>query len=93
MATLTPERWQQVSPFLDRALSRSDAERKLRLESFRAEKPELADLLLELLEEHRELADKQFLEDWHCTNLSVWTKQPVTPNADMRWLSRKKILS
>src|SRR5262249_33725540 len=32
------------------------------LESFRTEKPELADLLQELLEEHRALSDKRFLE-------------------------------
>jgi len=60
--TLTPERWQEISPFLDHALSLSEADRVLWLESFRAEKPELADLLQELLDEHRALTEKRFLE-------------------------------
>jgi serine/threonine-protein kinase len=62
VATLTPERWQEISPFLDHALSLSEADRTLWLESFRAEKPELADLLQELLEEHRALSEQRFLE-------------------------------
>ena len=62
MATLTPERWQEISPFLDHALSLSQADRMLWLESFRAEKPELADLLQELLEDHRALSENRFLE-------------------------------
>lgn len=62
MATLSSERWLQISPYLDQALSLSEDERKTWLVSFRAEKPELADLLQELLEEHRALSEKRFLE-------------------------------
>jgi serine/threonine-protein kinase len=62
VATLTPERWQEIGPFLDHALSLSEADRMLWLKSFRTEKPELADLLQELLEEHRALSEQRFLE-------------------------------
>jgi serine/threonine protein kinase/tetratricopeptide (TPR) repeat protein len=62
VATLSPERWQEVSPYLDQVLSLPDAERGPWLESLRPEKPELADLLQELVEEHRLLAQERFLE-------------------------------
>ncbi|MGB2603586.1 MAG: serine/threonine-protein kinase, partial [Candidatus Sulfotelmatobacter sp.] len=62
MRTLTPEGWREVSPYLDQVLSLPEDERAPWLESFRAEKPDLAILLQDLLEEHRALAHKQFLE-------------------------------
>jgi eukaryotic-like serine/threonine-protein kinase len=62
MSALTPDRWQEISPYLDHALSLSETERVAWLESFREEKPELADLLENLLEEHRALAQEHFLE-------------------------------
>jgi serine/threonine protein kinase len=62
MPTLSPDRWQQISPYLDQALSLPESERSAWVESFRAEKPELAELLQELLEEHSALAQKGFLE-------------------------------
>jgi serine/threonine protein kinase/tetratricopeptide (TPR) repeat protein len=62
MSTLTPERWQEVSPYLDQALSLSEDERRAWLKSFRLEKPELAALLDTLLEEHRAVAEERFLE-------------------------------
>jgi serine/threonine protein kinase len=62
MGTLSPERWQEISPYLDQALSLPEDERAAWLNSFRAAKPELADLLYELLQEHRALAEQHFLE-------------------------------
>jgi hypothetical protein len=58
MATLSPEHWQEISPHLDEALSLPEDERAAWL----AAKPELADLLFELLQEHRALAEQRFLE-------------------------------
>lgn len=47
MLTLSPERWQKVSPYLDQVLSLPGIERRRWLESLGAEKAELADLLQE----------------------------------------------
>jgi serine/threonine protein kinase/tetratricopeptide (TPR) repeat protein len=60
--TLTPEGWREVSPYLDQVLSLPEDERAPWLESFRAERPDLANLLQDLLQEHRALAHQQFLE-------------------------------
>ena len=62
MSTLSPERWQEVSPYLDQVLSLPEDERAVWMASFRAERPGLADLLKELLQEHHALAQSQFLE-------------------------------
>ena len=62
MRTLTPEGWREVSPYLDQVLSLPEDERAPWLESFRAERPDLANLLQDLLQEHRALAHQQFLE-------------------------------
>lgn len=62
MQTLNPERWAEVSPHLDHLLSLSEAERSVWLTNLEAEKPELAELLRSLLEEHREAEKKGFLE-------------------------------
>ena len=62
MSTLSPDRWQEISPHLDHALSLNENERAVWLEAFRASNPELADVLERLLEEHRSLAKDGFLE-------------------------------
>lgn len=62
MSTLTPDQWQEISPYLDHVLSLPQEERETWLQSFRSEKPELAEVLHQLLEEHRALADEHFLE-------------------------------
>jgi len=62
MSTLSPERWQAVRPYLDQVLSLPEDERATWLESFRAERPDLANLLQELLQEHRALSHEHFLE-------------------------------
>lgn len=62
MAALSPDQWQAVSPFLDHALSLPQEQRTEWLRDFRAQRPDLADLLGKLLEEHRALAQQHFLE-------------------------------
>jgi serine/threonine protein kinase len=62
MSTLSPGQWQEISPYLDQVLSLPEEEREDWLQSFRLEKPELAAILQQLLEEHRELAKEHFLE-------------------------------
>jgi serine/threonine protein kinase len=62
MSTLSPERWQEINPYLEHALSLSEEERATWLISFQTEKPHLADTLRGLLNEHRVLAAEGFLE-------------------------------
>ena len=62
MATLTPERWLEISPYLDHALSLSPEDRDAWLDTVRAEKPEIVRLLETLLESHRVAAEQGFLE-------------------------------
>jgi serine/threonine protein kinase len=62
VAALSPDRWREISPYLDHALSLSEGERAAWLAALRAERPALADLLEKLLEEHRALAEERFLE-------------------------------
>lgn len=62
MPTFSPESWRQISPYLDQVLALPEAERATWVESFRVGKPELADLLEELLEGQRALIRQGFLE-------------------------------
>jgi eukaryotic-like serine/threonine-protein kinase len=62
MSILSPERWREVSPYLDQVLSVPEDERVHWLRSFRAEKPDLADLVQELLQEQRAVVEERFLE-------------------------------
>jgi serine/threonine protein kinase/tetratricopeptide (TPR) repeat protein len=62
MATLSPERWLAISPYLDKALSLTERERGPWLELLRSEKPDVADLIAKLLQEHRAAAEEGFLE-------------------------------
>jgi serine/threonine protein kinase len=63
MSTLTPELWSEVSPYLDQLLSLREEDREARLNSFSAEKPQLAELLRALLSEHDAAAKEGFLEN------------------------------
>jgi eukaryotic-like serine/threonine-protein kinase len=63
MSTLSPDRWREASPYLDRALEMSSEERVLWLASLQEQNPELAVLLQALLEEHQVLAEEHFLEE------------------------------
>ena len=62
MSTLSPENWKQVSPYLDEALALPESERSAWLDSLRASKPELADVLQKLLQEHGAASQENFLE-------------------------------
>lgn len=62
MPTLTPEHWQQLSPYLDQVLELPEEQRQAWLKEFASTKPELAGLLSELLKEHASLDRKHFLE-------------------------------
>lgn len=62
MSTLHPERWQQVSPYLDYALSLSNTERAVWMDSFREGNPELAGILENLLSEHDGAEKEKFLQ-------------------------------
>ena len=62
MSPLSLEQWQALSPYLDRALTLSKEECALWLQSLRTEKPEIANKLRGLLEEHRAATEKEYLE-------------------------------
>src|SRR5262245_24474931 len=63
MPSPTPEEWQILSPHLDEALGMTDERRSVWLSSLRVESPGLASQLEELLQEHRILCKKGFLEE------------------------------
>ena len=63
MSTLSPDQWQALSPYLDQALAMTDDERTAWLASLGEQDPALAVQLRELLDEHRALAEKGFLEN------------------------------
>jgi serine/threonine protein kinase len=63
MSPLDQDRWQKISPLLDRALSLSGTDRAAWIESLRTEDPELASQLQALLNEHSVLAREGFLEN------------------------------
>jgi serine/threonine protein kinase len=62
MRTLSPERWQIISPYLDQALALTDDAQAAWLSSLRQQNPEIAAELAALLDEHRVLAEEGFLE-------------------------------
>jgi serine/threonine protein kinase len=62
VSTLSPDRWQAVSPHLDRTLALPDDERPGYVARLRLSDPALAADLEALLEEHRALAGRGFLE-------------------------------
>jgi serine/threonine protein kinase len=62
VSALTSDRWHEISPHLDHLLSLSEKEQAEWLKAFRRQRPDLADILEKLLEEHRTLAQERFLE-------------------------------
>src|SRR5271169_1432342 len=62
MRTLSPERWQIISPYLDQALAMTDDAQAVWLSALGQQNPELAAELTALLDEHRVLAQEGFLE-------------------------------
>src|SRR5436309_10925224 len=63
MPALTLDQWQQVSAYLDHALSLQEEERVIWLANFRAKHSDLGSLLDQLLDEHHVLSREHFLED------------------------------
>ena len=61
MPKLSPDQWQEVSPYLDQALAMGE-ERAAWLDALHQHNPVLAALLQTLLDEHRVLAQEGFLE-------------------------------
>jgi len=59
---LTPERWREIEPYLDEALSLPDEKRDGWLAALDTEKPTIARIVRELLAEHREATAEHFLE-------------------------------
>ena len=62
MSTLSPDHWQQVSPYLDEALEMEPAARETWLRSLNQKDPALATVLRSLLDEQGRLRDEGFLE-------------------------------
>ncbi len=62
MSSLSPERWREVSPYLDQVLDLAETDRPAWLQSLRARQPELAAVLQELLNEHSAANRQHFLE-------------------------------
>ncbi len=63
MSTLSPDQWQALSPYLDEALAMTDEERSIWLSALRTQSPGVAEQLQMLLQEHRALSEKGFLEE------------------------------
>jgi len=63
MSKLSPEQWQALSPYLDRALELADDERSAWLAALRSENPAVAFQLEMLLDELRALNEEGFLEE------------------------------
>jgi len=62
MSTLSPDQWSALSPYVDKALTLLEAERTYWLKALRAENPDLARQLQELLSEHQAAQQEGFLE-------------------------------
>ncbi|PYY15727.1 MAG: hypothetical protein DMG61_06270, partial [Acidobacteria bacterium] len=62
MSSLSPERWQILSPYLDKGLELTDEERAAWLAALRSENPALVEELEVLLREHCIVREEGFLE-------------------------------
>jgi serine/threonine protein kinase len=83
MSALSPDQWQVLSPYLDRALAMPEHERCAWLSSLSERDPALATQLAALLSEHRVLAQEGFLENRqfalpNATGLAGQTLGPYT---------------
>ena len=72
MSTISRDRWQEISPFLDEVLSLPEEERTGWLETFQRERPELCALLKELLDEHASLNGQDFLSGQPINGLGTY---------------------
>src|ERR1700688_4688983 len=62
MSTLSSGGWRALSPYLEKALALPEDQRAIWLESLRAEQPEVAEQLEEMLDEHFAAQLDRFLE-------------------------------
>jgi serine/threonine protein kinase/Tfp pilus assembly protein PilF len=62
MSPITSNRWQSLSPYLDKALEMPEQERSVWLSSLRAEDPDLAREINKLLQEYIAASQEQYLE-------------------------------
>jgi hypothetical protein len=62
MSKLGPDQWRTLSPHLDEALEMTEDQRSTWLSSLQTENPTLTSQLELLLQEHRLLSEKSFLE-------------------------------
>lgn len=69
MPAFSPDRWQEIGPYLDHALALPEEDRAAWLDELRTQRSDLADLMQELLREHQALSQERFLE-----------YQPLHPN-------------
>jgi len=62
MSPITPNQWQSLSPYLDKALEMSEQARSVWLSSLSAQDPDLARELETLLQEHIAASKEKYLE-------------------------------
>ncbi|HSS98128.1 MAG TPA: protein kinase, partial [Terriglobales bacterium] len=62
MPPLTPNQWQSLSPYLDKALEMSPEQRAALLSSLQVEQPDLVNELEALLQEHLAASQEGFME-------------------------------
>jgi serine/threonine protein kinase len=74
MSPLSPEQWQVLKPYLDRALTLSPEECEIWLQSLRTEDPDIAEKICRLLDENRAVNEEEFLEK--CPPLPVGSGSP-----------------
>src|SRR6266498_2115254 len=86
MSTLAPEQWKVLGPYLDQALTLSGEERRLWLESLRAEKPALAGQIERLLERDQAAEQEGLLE-----NSPI--RQPETPGLADQTVGAYRLIS
>jgi len=81
MSTLSPDQWQALSPYLDRALAMTDDERAAWLCQLGEQDPALAAQLGTLLDEHRVLVQEGFLDNrrWALPNSTGLAGQTLGP--------------
>ncbi len=63
MPLLDPDRWRELSPYLDEALAMTEEDRQAWLAAVRKRNPETGALIGALLDEHRVLSNESFLEE------------------------------
>jgi serine/threonine protein kinase len=62
VSAFSSEQWHEISPYLDHALTLAEPERVRWLADFRCQHADLADLVEQLLDEHRALSQEHFME-------------------------------